>query len=711
MELRSSSSTTLNNGTTTTTIREDIRRVIIETSERGLIHTSKWLGEQVISLPIETLNSVQTCKTITTNTIQPNEQILYDHFVFAKTLFESKEYARCSFILQKQTKPFTDELSKNSKGLSSFCKKCLFLEYYSLFLSGEQMKEQEVLEYSLNNSSTSTTAGVGASANAHHQMIHQQRTQQKHHNQTQNKYLRTLLADLKVLHNLDQMDSYLYYIFGIVLKEMEMKIKALDCFIKSVNYEPLMWGSWMEIVYILIDLMQDTTQNDNNQAGLLPATFKKFKSNTKQHWMMKMFKSRLQLETLSNQGSFTQLDYEETTNNENQTYNLIQELSSQFPYSNYLFSQLAMLSYHQQDFQQAQEYFEHIKKNDPYRLECLDTYSNILYVREEKSSLSKLAHQLHSIDKYRVETCCVIGNYYSLRGEHEKAVLYFKRALSLDPKYLSAWTLMGHEYIEMKNTKAAVNAYRSAVEIQSTDYRAWYGLGQTYEMLDMSDYALYYYSKSCSLRPYDGRMWAALANCYESLEQYDDALKCYQRAFDNRGEQLSTLLKMANIYRRLDQNDRAVELYLKCLGHSPSNNVDEDNDQQLLSTQLHQQLSSADEAGILLFLADYYYEAAQHDEQFIENVKQYCMLLMDDRFTGLPERDSATQLLHSLNGGGSLNNTMATTSSHRSTLLGQDSLLMSRDQQQQQQSRIFGGGVLNPQDYSIGGSDALNFLQ
>ncbi|EFC45000.1 predicted protein, partial [Naegleria gruberi] len=474
----------------------------------------------------------------------------YDHYTFAKTLFDSKEYSRCAFILQKQTKPSTMD------------KKCLFVEYYALFLSGEQQKQQEVLEYSLNNSSSTTATGVGTNANAHHQMIHQQRNQQKHHNQTQNKYLRTILNDLKTLHTLDQMDSYLYYLFGVILKEMEMKSKALDCFIKSVNYEPLMWGSWLEIVYILIDLMQDTTQNDN-QSTLMSNTFKKFKSILKQHWMMKVFKSRLQLETLSSQGSFTQLDLDD--GNENQTFNLIQDLCSQFPNSNYLYSQLAMLSYHQQDFQQAQEYFEHIKKKDPFRLEFLDTYSNILYVREEKAELSKLAHELHSIDKYRVETCCVIGNYYSLRGDHEKAVLYFKRALSLDPKYLSAWTLMGHEYIEMKNTKAAVNAYRSAVEIQSTDYRAWYGLGQTYEMLDMSDYALYYYSKSCSLRPYDGRMWSALANCYESLEQFDDALKCYQRAYDNRGEQLSTLLKMANIFRRLDQNDRAVELYSKCL--------------------------------------------------------------------------------------------------------------------------------------------------
>ena len=53
---------------------------------------------------------------------------------------------------------------------------------------------------------------------------------------------------------------------------------------------------------------------------------------------------------------------------------------------------------------------------DPYRLDGVDTYSNILYVREEKRKLSALAHSCVSTDKYRPEACCVVGNYYSLKG-------------------------------------------------------------------------------------------------------------------------------------------------------------------------------------------------------------------------------------------------------------------------------------------------------
>ena len=51
----------------------------------------------------------------------------------------------------------------------------------------------------------------------------------------------------------------------------------------------------------------------------------------------------------------------------------------------------------------------------------MDTYSNILYVKEQFAALSHLAHRVAAADKYRPETCCIIGNYYSLKGQHEKA--------------------------------------------------------------------------------------------------------------------------------------------------------------------------------------------------------------------------------------------------------------------------------------------------
>jgi len=139
------------------------------------------------------------------------------------------------------------------------------------------------------------------------------------------------------------------------------------------------------------------------------------------------------------------------------------DLQTIFPTSAFLKTQRALLYYHAREFDEAEAIFDSIVKADPHRLDCLDHYSNILYVMERRPKLGFIAQLASATDKFRPETCCVVGNYYSLKSEHEKAVMYFRRALTLDRGFLSAWTLMGHEYVEMKNTHAAIEAYRRAV--------------------------------------------------------------------------------------------------------------------------------------------------------------------------------------------------------------------------------------------------------
>ena len=141
----------------------------------------------------------------------------------------------------------------------------------------------------------------------------------------------------------------------------------------------------------------------------------------------------------------------------------IKDLLTAFPTSLHLKSQQALIAYHLREFDDSEALFDDIYDLDPFRLDDIDTYSNILYVMEKRAKLSQMAQKYTQLDRFRPETCCLVGNYYSLRGDHEKAILYFRRALKLDRGYLSAWTLMGHEYVELKNTHAAVEAYRRAV--------------------------------------------------------------------------------------------------------------------------------------------------------------------------------------------------------------------------------------------------------
>ena len=52
------------------------------------------------------------------------------------------------------------------------------------------------------------------------------------------------------------------------------------------------------------------------------------------------------------------------------------------------------------NYDKAQESFEILREMDPYRLSNIDTYSNILYVKEKQADLSNLAHVVAKVCYY-----------------------------------------------------------------------------------------------------------------------------------------------------------------------------------------------------------------------------------------------------------------------------------------------------------------------
>jgi anaphase-promoting complex subunit 8 len=304
---------------------------------------------------------------------------------------------------------------------------------------------------------------------------------------------------------------------------------------------------------------------------------------------------------------------------------LYQRLAADFPASGYVATQSATAQYGLRAFDAAASAFESIARAEPFRLEGMDTYSNILYVKEATAALSGLAHDAVATDKYRPETCCIVGNYYSLKGAHDKAVLYFRRALKLNPAYLSAWTLMGHEYVEMKNLGAAVEAYRAAVALSPRDYRAWYGLGQTYELLGLPLYALHYYGRAAALRPGDARMWCAIGQCYESeqLGCADAAVRCYRRALANDDREGIALAKLAKLHANMGQREEAA--------HFHRLNLQRLDDEHAEGAELIEALQ---------FLAQYAKESGS-----LQEAEKYCTRLLD---FGGPAKEAAKGLLREI---------------------------------------------------------------
>ncbi|XP_004930901.1 cell division cycle protein 23 homolog isoform X2 [Bombyx mandarina] len=457
-----------------TQVRIDILQGIRECNSRGLVQTTKWLAELNYALRDHKITSEEPSESLNED-ITPEEK---DAYTLAKCYFDCQEYDRAAHFLENCTSS-----------------KCVFLHKYSLYMSSEKKRLDNATDLGTENSES-------------------------------NQVLLDLLSFFKT--NSNNLDGYLLYLEGVVLKKLDLRSQAVTVLQASVQAAPTLWAAWIE----LAGLANEYEALDSLQ---LP-----------KHWMMYFFAAH----------AFVELKLSEQAL---EAYMVL--AAAGFEKSTYITAQMAIAHHDRRDVDSSLALFRLLYENDPYRLDNWDVYSHLLYLKEKRMELANLAQRAVSIDKYRVETCCVIGNYYSLRCEHQKAVIYFQRALSLDPQYLSAWILMGHEFIELQNSNAAIQCYRQAIDVNRNDYRAWNGLGQAYEILGLNSYCIYYYSRAAQLKPDDSRMLVSLGEAYEKMEKIPNALKCYYKAHSTGDIEGMALFKLAKLYERSNMPNSAAAAY------------------------------------------------------------------------------------------------------------------------------------------------------
>ncbi|KAJ3271478.1 Anaphase-promoting complex subunit 23 [Terramyces sp. JEL0728] len=307
---------------------------------------------------------------------------------------------------------------------------------------------------------------------------------------TTNQQYQDLVAELQEIYTLD---PFLMYLYAIVLLDMKNQ-EGRKILVESLRLYPYNWSAWEAL-------------------GQYEPILEKFpKSMPLEMFLLK-----------TNQNEITDSD------------------------NPFIQLQQALYYYNTRDYDQAEKIFKRICKRDPYMLDSMDCYSNILFVLKNSSELYDLAFRMSQVNRFTPETMVCIGNYYSMNQNREKAIEYFSRALKLDTRYCPAWILLGHEYVESCLPKQALECYRKAVEIDETDYRAWYGLAQAYDLLQVPTFSIYYYQKALVLRPNDTRIWSALSQSLEQLGKYDEAIACLKRLMTTEHEPIE-YIKLAKLY-------------------------------------------------------------------------------------------------------------------------------------------------------------------
>ena len=324
----------------------------------------------------------------------------------------------------------------------------------------------------------------------------------------------------------ESFDAINQYLFAAILSKGGRYQQTVPLLVKSVNEFPLNRSAWKLLLNMLLKLDD--------------AEIAKVVQQLPKHWCASIFRIELMSELQRTDDSLQ----------------LLSELD--VPRTATVIALEAVANYHHRNFDRAQELFEELRSVDPLRIENMDLYSNLLFVKGDTAKLSELMHSLMEINKFQPETLAVAGNYFALNWKYEDAIAQLAMALRLDSSYAFAWTLIGHEFILLENLSAAISAYTKACEANPRDFRALYGLGRAYMLSKMPYRAIIHYRNAAAISPRDPRIWLALGESYEELMETENAIKCYQKSIASNDTEGVASYRLARLYRDCGDDDRAA---------------------------------------------------------------------------------------------------------------------------------------------------------
>lgn len=224
-------------------IRRDIQLTQIECRKRGLVHTAVWLAELKISLDqaqlvkdakepsIEDQPTLhEAMKSAYVDGIADKERDIYD---LARSYYDLREYDRAAHIIRYAQSPVPR-----------------FLYFYSMYMSKEKKRLDNMTD----------KANLIESG--------------------QFRDLSDLMITLRNLYSKRKLDGYCLYLYGIVLKKLDLKDLAVTVLVEAINTIPTLWCAYLELIPLLSDKDEINSINIPN------------------HWMKSIFVAHAHVELL-----------------------------------------------------------------------------------------------------------------------------------------------------------------------------------------------------------------------------------------------------------------------------------------------------------------------------------------------------------------------------------------------------------------------------
>lgn len=235
----------------------------------------------------------------------------------------------------------------------------------------------------------------------------------------------------------------------------------------------------------------------------------------------------------------------------------------------WVLSKLGRLHFEIVNYEEAENYFEKLRKMDRTRLEDMEYYSTLLWHLHKEVELSYLAHELFEVEPNSAISWISIGNLFSFRKEPEDAVRCFSKAIECNPRCAYAYTLQGHEYLATDAFENALSSFRHAIVLDKRHYNAFYGIGMVYLKLGDFRKAEFHFRKAVEINPVNVILICCVGMVLEKLGRKEESLKQYEFATKLQPLSMLALFKKAQVLFSLKQFDEALKDFEKLENLAP----------------------------------------------------------------------------------------------------------------------------------------------
>lgn len=221
-------------------IKDELEISLIECTKRGLLHCAKWLAEIKSGLDPDKLKEEQAnsssskppIQEVFLSNIADNER---DDYQLAKCYFDIREYDRSAYFIRNAESPVPR-----------------FLHLYATYMAKEKRR--------LDNTTDATNIVEFG----------------------QNKDQSDMLVILKNLYNQRKLDGFGLYLYGVVLKRLDLKEMAASVLVEAIGAIPTLWSAYVELSPLITNLEHYKSLNLPN------------------HWMKTIFLAQLNIELFFN---------------------------------------------------------------------------------------------------------------------------------------------------------------------------------------------------------------------------------------------------------------------------------------------------------------------------------------------------------------------------------------------------------------------------